>query len=136
MFNDIFSRLIYELKKHFNFLVYVLVGVVSAVSDICSLYVASKVLNWNLALSVTIGFIVGIIVNYVLHSIITFKRKMEFVTFIKYLLVVAFNYMLTLVLIQLLVSGLDLGLILSKIITLPVIAAVGYILSKAWIYQK
>lgn len=136
MFNDIFSRLIYELKKHFNFLVYVLVGVVSAVSDICSLYVASKVLNWNLALSVTIGFIVGLVVNYVLHSIITFKRKMEFVTFIKYLLVVAFNYILTLVLIQLLVSGLDLGLILSKIITLPVIAAVGYILSKAWIYQK
>jgi putative flippase GtrA len=136
MFNDIFFRLIYELKKHFNFLVYVLVGVVSAVSDICSLYVASKVFNWNLALSVTIGFIVGLVVNYVLHSNITFKRKMEFVTFIKYLLVVAFNYILTLVLIQLLVSGLDLGLILSKIITLPVIAAVGYILSKAWIYQK
>lgn len=136
MVSKISPVLFSNIRQRFRFFIYLFVGVVSAVADTYCLYFLNKTVGWNLELSVTVGFIVGLLVNYILHSFLTFKRKIEISTFIKYLTVVAVNYIITLALVKLLVSGMNVNLIASKIIILPIIAIIGYVLSKAWIYRE
>lgn len=119
-----------------TFIIYCIVGVISAVVDIYSLHVFTNVMFFNSEISVTIAFTFGLIVNYFLHSYLTFKSEASRSSFKKYLVVVAVNYILTMVLIKLLVNFVGLDLISSKIVTLPLIAIIGFVFSKLWIYKR
>lgn len=72
-----------NLKKEtiWEFLRYVVVGGVSAVVDIAVNYVMLYVIlgatsedKWQVAVSVTAGFIVGLIVNFLLSNVFVFRK--------------------------------------------------------------
>ncbi|MBJ6889083.1 GtrA family protein, partial [Vibrio cholerae] len=87
----------------------------------------------TLILSVTLAFLAGLAANYILHTNITFDSKASTQNATKFICVVAFNYLLTLVVIN---FGLDLGgldVMVSKMISLPIVAVSGSVLSKYWV---
>ena len=120
------------MKKFFIFL---LVGGCSALIDIGALYLLSKVLLWNNVLSISIAFILGLVFNYLCHTYITFSSKATKKNIIKYLFVVLFNYIVSLLGVNLLIIiGVD--IVIARIITLPIIAVITYYLSSVWIYKE
>lgn len=132
-------KFINEIKNNYEgqvvFITYCLVGLASALIDVGGLKVLSEFYHVADLYAITIAYIMGMLCNYALHNILTFNVKMSKRSFVRYLIVVVFNYILSLLLISLLqITGIS--LILSKVITLPVISITGFILSKKWIYAK
>ncbi|EGQ9966929.1 GtrA family protein [Vibrio cholerae] len=127
-----FSKILSRSK---TFIVFCLVGVVSAVVDLSVLYILNNIFVETLILSVTLAFLAGLAANYILHTNITFDSKASTQNATKFICVVAFNYLLTLVVIN---FGLDLGgldVMVSKMISLPIVAVSGFVLSKYWVYK-
>lgn len=114
--------------------VYIMVGIGSAVIDVG---LTQLLLSFDVhyLTAVTFGFVVGLVINFLLHSHITFKEVYTLKTFARYILVVLFNFVLVLFFVQLFQNWLSLP-ILGKIISLPVVAVSGFVLSKYWIYKS
>ena len=110
------------------------VGVGSAIVDISVLYLLNEVVNIPSTLSISIAFISGLIFNYICHTYFTFGKSATKGNFIKYLVVVIINYLLTLTLVNFQLA-LGFSIILAKIITLPIIAIITFILSNKWVYK-
>ncbi|HHQ4804307.1 GtrA family protein [Aeromonas veronii] len=123
------------LNRSKTFIIFCLVGVVSAVVDLSVLYILNNIIVETLIISVTLAFIAGLAANYILHTNITFRSKASTTNATKFLFVVAFNYLLTLAVIKFGVDFASFGVIVSKIISLPIVAISGFILSKYWVYK-
>jgi putative flippase GtrA len=112
---------------------YVAGGLLSAFTDIGLMQAA--VSNGVPAYTATsVGFFAGLLVNYAFHAKVTFKSTTGIGSFGRYLCVVAANYMLTLAFVAGSLSLLG-NPLAGKVISLPVIAAIGFFLSKRWIYR-
>lgn len=83
----------------------------------------------------TAGFLAGLLVNYAFHSRVTFDAAASASNFARYLCVVGLNYLLTMGCVSLAVAlaGMPLA---GKIMSLPLVAVSGYLLSKFWIFRK
>jgi putative flippase GtrA len=131
----VYSGLSKILNGSKTFIIFCLVGVVSAVVDLSVLYILNNIFVETVIISVTLAFLVGLAANYILHTNITFCSKASTTNATKFLCVVAFNYLLTLAVINFGVDSAGLGVIVSKIISLPIVAISGFILSKYWVYK-
>ena len=116
-----------------KFVVYVLVGCVSATIDLASLWVLIG-LNTPHWLAVTLAFIAGFVFNAWAHALFTFEAPLTQQIGIRFTAVVGVNYLLTLLIIQTL-TAFSLSLIAAKVVALPIIAASGFLLSKHWAFR-
>ena len=125
----------YMLKNKIaiQFVIFILVGASSALLDLYLLYALRKI-NLNINLSITIAYISGALLNYLLHTFLTFKKTTNKKNLSKFITVLLINYSLTLIIIYILLQ-LNTDLIIAKIISLPVIAVIGFILARNWIYK-
>ena len=123
------------LDKYKQILVFLFVGGNSALIDVGSLYLFSKMLDWNNELSVTIAFLLGLVFNYFAHTHFTFQKKVGVVNLTKYLILVLINYLNTLFLIYVLNEWLSVDIVIAKVITLPIIAITTFVISKIWVYK-
>jgi putative flippase GtrA len=80
------------------------------------------------------GFAAGLLVNYAFHSRVTFNAAANPANFARYLCVVGINYLLTIACVALGQAVFDNPLV-GKIVSLPLVAANGYLLSKYWIFK-
>lgn len=119
------------MRKIFVFL---LVGGGSAIIDIGTLYVLAKILLINNSLSISIAFFCGLIFNYFCHTYFTFNKSANTGNLVKYLIVVLVNYLVTISLIQLL-QILSIDIVIAKVITLPIVAIITFLLSNKWVYK-
>ncbi|MCB5306744.1 GtrA family protein [Yersinia massiliensis] len=115
-----------------QFLIYLLIGIISAVVDIIALKISMFHYN-EVMLSTLIGYISGLVINYILHSMFTFKTSIAIGKILKYLAVVFINYWITVIIIFISFYFFK-DVIYGKIVSLPIIAVLGYIASKKWIY--
>lgn len=113
--------------------VFLLVGCFCAALDIG---VMSSLISGGVdyKVSTTAGFIIGLCVNYVLHTKITFTHKMSRATLLKFLVVVFVNYFTTLGLVSVSQLLFD-NPLTGKLLSLPVVAVNGFLLSKFWVYR-
>ena len=116
-----------------QFLTYIAVGLICALIDIGLMKLLIS-FNTNYIIATTAGFVVGLTVNFFLHTHITFKAGYAHSALFRYLIVVLANYCLTLLCVTALHQGLDMA-ILGKILSLPLVALNGFFLSKKWIYK-
>lgn len=130
-----YSALSKIINRSKTFIIFCLVGVVSAVVDLSVLYILNNIFVETLFLSVTLAFLAGLAANYILHTKITFGSKASTSNARKFLCVVAFNYLLTLAVIKFGVDFAGLDVIVSKMISLPIVAVSGFVLSKYWVYK-
>lgn len=115
-----------------QFLVYISIGGICAVIDIGIMQLLIK-LGVHYLVATTFGFIGGLAVNFFMHTHITFNAAYSSKSLFRYIVVVAVNYLITIVIVELLHVWTDMAL-LGKLVSLPLIAINGFILSKFWIY--
>lgn len=117
-----------------QFLVFVAGGVLTAAIDIGLMQLA---LSQGVAPlpAATFGFAAGLAVNYAFHARVTFARLTRRHSLLRYLVVVALNYGLTLLLVAL-AQALAGHPLAGKLISLPLVAANGFLLSKYWVFKQ
>lgn len=115
-------------------ILFLFVGASSALIDVGSLYILNKVIIVDKVVSITIAFLLGLIFNYFCHTYITFSNSANSKNLIKYLIVVVINYLVTISLVQLM-QMINFDIIAAKIITLPIVAVITFLLSSKWVYK-
>ena len=116
-----------------QFLFFVLVGFFCALIDI----LAAKVLVYfgiYYGVAVSIGFMIGLLANYVLHAKITFQAVSSRSTVTRFGVVVVINYAFTLLLsyFSVQITG---DFLTGKLLSLPVVAVNGFLLSRYWVFK-
>lgn len=117
-----------------HFFKYVCGGVLSALIDICVLQTCIA-MGFSTTGALSLGFFSGLIANYLYHSRLTFKSKSPVGDMFKFSVVVALNYTITLAFVFVSNSVLHFGVLSGKIFSLPVIAIIGFMLSKYWVFK-
>lgn len=76
---NLFYKLFFEKTQNtkLQFLRYIFVGGIAAVANIGSLYVFTEILNIYYLISNIIGFILGLVVNYLLSKLLVFSTEKE-----------------------------------------------------------
>jgi putative flippase GtrA len=116
-----------------QFATFIAVGVVCALLDV-GIMAALLHVGIHYTVAATAGFFLSFIVNYFLHTRLTFNARSTKTRFGRFIVVVAINYGLTLLIVVIFETMLSQPL-LGKIISLPVIAVNGFFLSKKWVYR-
>ncbi|MGH8853307.1 MAG: GtrA family protein [Telluria sp.] len=116
-----------------QFAVFVAGGVICALADIGLMQLLLNAdLHYTAAASA--GFAVGLAINYAFHSRITFNAAASTANFARYMCLVGVNYLLTLACVALAQLALD-NPLAGKLLSLPLVAANGYLVSKYWIFK-
>jgi putative flippase GtrA len=112
---------------------YLLIGVLCAGLDVGFL---STMLSGgiNTTVAISLAFVVALLANYFAHSFFTFTSRPSTRSWVRYLIVVALNYLITLGFVLISVR-LFLSIWPGKIVALAAAAIIGFVLSKRWIYQ-
>ena len=117
----------------YRFATFVVIGIGSALADILLLQTL-----WHsgvhYGIAATAGFVVGLLINYVGHTRITFQKKETMQNLAGYLIVVFINYLITLLCVSLSENYLD-NVLIGKLISLPLVAVNGYLCGKYWVYK-
>jgi putative flippase GtrA len=121
------------LMRQHQLLKYLVGGGLSAVIDI-GLLQGLLWLGAPLVVAVSAGFLGGLAFNFLFHAHLTFQRGAGRATFVRYLCVVAANYVLTLLCVSASVS-LSGSPLPGKLLALVLVAANGYLLGKRWIFR-
>ncbi|MGZ3182187.1 MAG: GtrA family protein [Telluria sp.] len=116
-----------------QFLVYLAGGFLSAAIDVGAMAGLMR-MGMDYRLAATIAFLAGLFVNYAFHSAFTFRARATAGNFTRYLCVVALNYGVTMLCIAAAVHSIGSPLA-GKLVSLPLIAVNGFVLSKFWIYR-
>lgn len=116
-----------------KFLVYVLVGVVSATIDFLTLVLLIK-MGLKQFLAVSIAYALGFIFNIKAHARFTFESPLNKKTGFRFTAVVVINYCLTLVIVETL-TKFSIDLLIAKLVSLPIIAATGFLFGKYWAFK-
>lgn len=116
-----------------RFGVYLIGGASSAAIDIL-IFQGLLLYGANLVLATSAGFFVSLLFNYLFHAKFTFSSNARVSSFGKYLMIVGINYLLSLSLVTLGANFLNSPLA-GKIIALPLVAFIGYLAGKHWIFR-
>lgn len=115
-----------------QFMVFVAGGVLCALIDVGVMHLLlSFGVHYSLAASA--GFGTGLVVNYLYHTRVTFDTSASAANFARYLCVIAINYLTMLLCVTLAAAFFD-NPLAGKLLSLPIVAVNGYLLSKHWIY--
>lgn len=126
------------LAGRMQFLVFVAGGVLCAVIDIG---VMQGLIAAGVAypLATSGGFASGLLINYGYHAKLTFRTSATSFNFVRFMCVVGVNYLLTMACVALAVHWLPLALdtasLAGKLVSLPLVAVNGFLLSKYWIFK-
>jgi putative flippase GtrA len=117
-----------------KFIRFLLTGGVSAFVDVGTLQLA---LSGGLGRrgSVTLGFAVGLAVNFVMHKFFTFssKKPISLREVAAFGLVVLVNYGITLGVVEGL-AVISVPVVVAKVASLPLVAVVGFVLSRRFVF--
>ena len=117
-----------------RFVLYVSVGVLCAIIDIGLMHLLLR-LGIHYLAAATAGFFTGFVVNFALHTRVTFRSSYSHGALARFSAVVVLNYILS-VLIVFAFQKLWLMPLLGKLVSLPLVAVNGFLLSKHWVYRQ
>ncbi|CCN70289.1 GtrA family protein [Vibrio nigripulchritudo] len=119
-----------------TFILFCFSGGTSAIVDLGTLYLLIEYTDIKNYVSISIAFLIGLAVNYYLHTYLTFKSSASKGNFIRFMIAVLVNYLLMLLIIEFCMIVIGLSIMWAKFISLPIIALNGFILSKLWVYNE
>lgn len=94
-------------------------------------------LTQNALFAVTTGFVAGLTTSYILHAKVTFAvplapaRQMP-----RLLITVAINYLLTITIVWSASTALGASTTAGKLLSLPFVALMSYLLCRRWVYKS
>ncbi len=77
-----FIKKIKETFFSYNFIMFVVIGVINTLNSVWISYLLSLALDANLSFAA--GYIISLGIAYILNSVFNFKQKLSFVRFIKF----------------------------------------------------
>lgn len=116
-----------------QFLVYVGVGILSAVVDIGTM----QSLMWfgvDYRIAVTVAFAVGLVFNYLCHERVTFRATRSTGTMLRFGVLVLANYGLTLLCVELSLQLVG-SVLAGKVASLPLVAVNGFLWGRYWVFR-
>lgn len=116
-----------------QFGVFLLVGLLCAVLDVGSM-LGLMGMDFSPLVAASGGFALGLALNFLLHSRMTFNAQIHWRSLWRFLGVVALNYGITLTFVAVSTSWLDSPLA-GKLVSLPVVAMNGFWLSRWWVFR-
>ncbi|HXW68614.1 MAG TPA: GtrA family protein [Dissulfurispiraceae bacterium] len=124
-------------QKYAVFLKYAIVGCIGTALDVGSLYVFVGLLHINLLIAAALSFILAVVNNFILNKHWTFQNKSSNVRkqFIKFLIVSMIGLLLTEIFMSLLVYGLKLWYITSKLVTSVLVLMWNFLANKYWTFK-
>jgi putative flippase GtrA len=115
---------------------YILVGLLCAGVDTGTVWLLDRH-GASTSLAVTLGFVAGFLLNFLLHARFTFSMaRLALGQFARFIAVAAINYLFTLAIVGVLHDLAGLDVVVAKVISLVPIAVNGYFLSKVWVFRK
>ena len=121
------------LLHYKQLIVFIIGGGLSALIDLICTWILIELDVWYIA-SVSVGFISGLLFNFIFHAKVTFDSHISKSNIIRYGLIVVLNYFVMLAIIIILQDFLGVSVLIGKIISLPIIALSGYFWGKYWIF--
>ena len=124
-------------QKYAVFLKYAIVGCMGTAIDLGSLYVFVEFLRINLLLAAAMSFILAVINNFLLNKYWTFQNKSSNIRkqFIKFLIVSMIGLLLTELFMSLLVYGLKIWYMASKLVTSGLVLMWNFLANKYWTFK-
>lgn len=124
-------------NSYIQFIRYALVGGVSFLVDAMILFILEKIGVYYL-LSASVGFVVGLIINYALSKRFVFTAKLQsrVKEFTAYAVIGALGLALTELLLYIFVDFIHMHLVLSKIVAAGIVLVWNYIARKYLLYNK
>lgn len=117
-----------------QFIVYVFVGILTTVVDIGSMQTLLW-LGYGTTLAASVGFALGLAFNYVTHQRVTFRADHSAATLLRFGVLVAVNYGLTLLCVHAGEQWFGSALI-GKLASLPLVTINGFLCGKYWIFRR
>lgn len=115
---------------------FVAVGLVVASIDVSLTHIIATTTGTRV-FSASAGFFGGLIASYFLHATISFCRPLKPSTQIpRFVALVAVNYATTIGVVLLATEILQLPTTSGKLMSLPIVAANSYFISKYWVYPR
>jgi putative flippase GtrA len=126
---------IFENKR--SIATFLTVGLLSAIVYFSSFTVLWKYLDVNYNIAVSIAYGLSILFHFNANRHFTFKSRGPkiFQHLIKYLIMTFFNYLLTLLIINIVVERFHLSPYLGIVLSIAVTMNIGYLLFRYWIFQ-
>jgi len=122
------------LKITSQIIKFTFVGLISAVVDLCTLYISIELGVYTYG-AISVAFFLGLITNLWLHARITFETKLKTENSIKFLLIVGMNYGITLGMVFVSQQMWQIYL-LGKLASIPMVAINGFLWGKYWVFRK
>lgn len=117
-----------------QFLVYVFVGILTTIVDIGSMQTLLW-LGYGTTFSASVGFALGLAFNYVTHQRVTFRADHSTGTLLRFGVLVAVNYGLTLLCVHAGEQWFDSALV-GKLTSLPLVTINGFLCGRYWIFRR
>jgi putative flippase GtrA len=120
-------------------LLFASVGALSALTNFMCFTLFWKLVGLNYQLAVSIAYVISVLVHYIGNRNLTFKSTGEnnlLSQLAKYLMLVIFNYCITLIVMHITVKKLLLSPFLGIIFAIGVTVMNGYLLSYFWIFRS
>lgn len=116
---------------HSSFFKYIAVGVINTTFTTLVIFIL-MFFDINIFISNAIGYIVGILVSFILNSIFTFNSKITKKKLIKFLTVCLISYLLNLLTINIVLSVSKNNIYWSQFYGVLVYTLTGYFLNRRW----
>ncbi|PWF49014.1 GtrA family protein [Massilia glaciei] len=119
--------------RHRQLLVYLVGGALSALVDVGFLQ-ALLAEGVDLFAATSAGFAAGLLFNYTFHARLTFGAPASAFNFVRFLCVIALNYAITLLFVDMSVQWSG-GAMAGKLLSLPVVTLNAFVLGKHWVFK-
>ena len=113
-------------------LIYCVVGLATTVLDVGTLAALLR-LGVQYMAATTVAFVSAVAFNYLTHASVTFEASRSLASFLRYGVILALNYLLTLAMVAASNHWLA-NPIIGKIASIPIVAAIGLFGGRHWIF--
>ncbi|WP_017211639.1 GtrA family protein [Clostridium beijerinckii] len=117
-----------------EFATFLIIGVINTFNGTVFSYIYSSFLNENLAFIV--GYISGLIISYLLNSLITFKEKLQLNKFIKFAISYIPNFIIQNIVVIIVFNFMGLNKLIAYLLAAIIGVPITFILMKFFAFRK
>lgn len=131
------DNIVQKFKNTFytkEFVTFLIIGVINTFNGTVFSYLYSSFLNENIAFIV--GYISGLIISYLLNSLITFKEKLQLNKFIKFALSYLPNFIIQNVVVIIVFNLMGLNKLIAYLLAAIIGVPITFILMKFFAFRK
>lgn len=131
------DNIVQKLKNTFytkEFVTFLIIGVINTFNGTVFSYIYSSFLNENIAFIV--GYISGLIISYLLNSLITFKEKLQLNKFVKFAISYIPNFIIQNIVVIIVFNLMGLNKLIAYLLAAIIGVPITFILMKFFAFRK